>query len=112
MALCMSATLVACGGGNKTPSGGNSGGPSSAETGINVLLVTGTATRNGAIKWIQDAAARFTELKKDESYESGKKGVDITTASVRMVTISISMKQKRICTLIPRLTSLCSSTKS
>ena len=44
---------------------------------FNVLLFTGTATRNGAIKWIQDAAERFTELKKDESYESGKKGVEI-----------------------------------
>ena len=75
MALCMSASLVACGEGNVGPS--NGGGNSSAATSINVLLFTGTATRNGAIKWIQDAAERFTELKKDESYESGKKGVEI-----------------------------------
>lgn len=75
MALCMSASLAACGEGNDGPA--NGGGNSSAATNINVLLFTGTATRNGAIKWIQDAAERFTELKKDESYESGKKGVDI-----------------------------------
>ena len=75
MALCMSASLVACGEGNVGPA--NGGGNSSAATSINVLLFTGTATRNGAIKWIQDAAERFTELKKDESYESGKKGVEI-----------------------------------
>ena len=79
MALCMSAPLVACGERNVGPGngGGNGGGNSSAATSINVLLFTGTATRNGAIKWIQDAAERFTELKKDESYESGKKGVEI-----------------------------------
>ena len=80
MALCMSASLIACrggGGGDGTSTGGNSGS-SSAETSINVLLFTGTATRNGAIKWIQDAAARFEELKKGESYESGKKGVNVT----------------------------------
>ena len=75
MALCMSASLAACGEGNVGPAHG--GGNSSAATNINVLLFTGTATRNGAIKWIQDAAERFTELKKDESYESGKKGVAI-----------------------------------
>ena len=75
MALCMSASLAACGEGNVGPA--NGGGNSSAATNINVLLFTGTATRNGAIKWIQDAAERFTELKKDEIYESGKKGVVI-----------------------------------
>ena len=85
MALCMSSTLIACGGGNKTSTGGNGGGSSSAETGINVLVFTGTATRNGAIKWIQDSAARFTELKKDESYESGKKGVNITIQDNKLI---------------------------
>lgn len=87
MALCMTAALSSCGGSgnNGGNNGGNSGGPSSAETGINVLLFTGTATRNGAIKWIQDAAARFTELKKDESYESGKKGVDITIQDNKLI---------------------------
>ena len=85
MALCMSATFIACGGGGNTSTGGNSGESSSAETGINVLVFTGTATRNGAIKWIQDAAARFTELKKDESYESGKKGVDITIQDNKLI---------------------------
>lgn len=85
MALCMSATFIACGGGGNTSTGGNSGESSSAETGINVLVFTGTATRNGAIKWIQDAAARFTELKKDESYESGKKGVNITIQDNKLI---------------------------
>ena len=84
MALCMSATLIACGG-DGTSTGGNSGGSSSAETSINVLLFTGTATRNGAIKWIQDAAARFEELKKDESYESGKKGVNVTIQDNKLI---------------------------
>ena len=83
MALCMSAPLVACGEGNVGP--GNGGGNSSAATSINVLLFTGTATRNGAIKWIQDAAERFTELKKDESYESGKKGVDIGIQDSKLI---------------------------
>ena len=93
MALCMSAALISCGGGggNSTggnsgeSSGGNSGGGSSAATNINVLLFTGTATRNGAIKWIQDAAERFTELKKDESYESGKKGVNVTIQDNKLI---------------------------
>ena len=86
MALCMSAALISCGGGGTSTGGsdgdstggGSTGGDSAAATTINVLLFTGTATRNGAIKWIQDAKERFTELKKDESYESGKKGVYIT----------------------------------
>lgn len=86
MALCMSAALISCGGGGTSTSGsggdsngGNSGGgESSAATNINVLIFTGTATRNGANKWIFDAAERFTELKKEETYESGKKGVNIT----------------------------------
>ena len=83
MALCMSAALISCSGGGNN--GGNGGGSSSAETSINVLLFTGTATRNGAIKWIQDAAARFEELKKDESYESGKKGVNITIQDNKLI---------------------------
>ena len=86
MALCMSAALISCGGGGTSTSGnggdsngGNSGGgESSAATNINVLIFTGTTTRNGANKWIFDAAERFTELKKEETYESGKKGVNIT----------------------------------
>ena len=86
MALCMTAALSSCGGsGNNGGNGGNGG--DTAATNINVLIFTGTATRNGAIKWIQDAAARFTELKKDESYESGKKGVNITTDTHIQVTI-------------------------
>ena len=60
MALCMSFGLAACGGGGSGTSGGTSGGgDTSASTSINVLVFTGTATRNGAIKWIQSAAERF-----------------------------------------------------
>lgn len=121
MALCMTAALSSCGGSGNNGGNNDGNGGDTAATNINVLIFTGTATRNGAIKWIQDAAARFTELKKDESYESGKNGVNITiqdnklsltTASARTVTIFISMKLKLICTLTLRLTSLCSSTKS
>lgn len=81
MALCMTAALSSCGGSGNN--GGNGG--DTAATNINVLIFTGTATRNGAIKWIQDAAARFTELKKDESYESGKKGVNITIQDNKLI---------------------------
>ena len=92
MALFMSFTVAACsggGGGGNTGGGGggNTGGGASptAATGINVLLFTGTATRNGAIKWIQNAAERFTELKKDEVYESGKKGVSISVSDNKQI---------------------------
>lgn len=86
MALCMSFGLAACGGGgNGGTSGGTSGGDTSASTSINVLVFTGTATRNGAIKWIQSAAERFTELKKNEVYESGKKGVNISISDNKLI---------------------------
>ncbi len=93
MALCMSAALISCGGGgdsaggnsNESKGGASAGGEPSAATSINVLIFTGTATRNGANKWILDAAARFTELKKDESYESGKKGVNITVQDNKLI---------------------------
>ena len=86
MALCMSFGLAACGGGGSGTSGGTSGGgDTSASTSINVLVFTGTATRNGAIKWIQDAAERFTELKKNEVYESGKKGVNISISDNKLI---------------------------
>lgn len=85
MALCMSAALISCGGGGGTGNSGNpnsdstpSGGGDSSATSIKVLIFTGTATRNGAIRWATDAAKRFSELKKDETYETGKKGVKIT----------------------------------
>ena len=86
MALCMSFGLAACGGGGSGTSGGTSGGgDTSASTSINVLVFTGTATRNGAIKWIQSAAERFTELKKNEVYESGKKGVNISISDNKLI---------------------------
>ena len=94
MALCMSAALISCGGGGGGTSNGGSestgnstsgGGNTSASTNINVLLFTGTATRNGAIKWIQDAAERFTALKTNEEYESGKKGVNIVIQDNKLI---------------------------
>ena len=86
MALCMSFGLAACGGGGTGgTSGGTSGGDTSASTSINVLVFTGTATRNGAIKWIQSAAERFTDLKKNEVYESGKKGVNISISDNKSI---------------------------
>lgn len=92
MALCMSAALISCGGGGGggTSNSGNpssdstpSGGGDSSATGIKVLIFTGTATRNGAIRWATDAAKRFSELKKDETYEAGKKGVKITVQDIK-----------------------------
>lgn len=94
MALSMSAALISCGGGGGGTSNGGSestgnstsgGGNTSASTNINVLLFTGTATRNGAIKWIQDAAERFTALKSNEEYESGKKGVNIVIQDNKLI---------------------------
>ena len=85
MALCMSAALSSCGGSGNNGGNNDGNGGDTAATNINVLIFTGTATRNGAIKWIQDAAARFTELKKDESYESGKNGVNITIQDNKLI---------------------------
>ena len=85
MALCMTAALSSCGGSGNNGGNNDGNGGDTAATNINVLIFTGTATRNGAIKWIQDAAARFTELKKDESYESGKNGVNITIQDNKLI---------------------------
>ena len=40
-------------------------------------IYVGTLNQGFGKAWLEEAAARFTELKKDESYESGKKGVQI-----------------------------------
>lgn len=52
MALCMSAALSSCGGSGNNGGNNDGNGGDTAATNINVLIFTGTATRNGAIKWI------------------------------------------------------------
>ncbi len=71
------------GGGNG--GGGNGGGSGIAATEISLLLFEGTGTRNGAIKWAQNAAKRFAESKKDEVYETGKKGVTVRVAANKLI---------------------------
>ena len=81
MALCMSAAMISCGNNGTN----NNGGGGTATTEISFLHFDGTATRNGAIKWIEDAAQRFTDLKKDEVYESGKKGVKVRVSASKLI---------------------------
>ena len=82
MALCMSAAMISCG---NNGTNNNNGGGGTATTEISFLHFDGTATRNGAIKWIEDAAQRFTDLKKDEVYESGKKGVKVRVSASKLI---------------------------
>ena len=69
MAGLMAASMVACGwGGDRFDDG--------AQTEINFLHYQGTA----GIEWLEEAAARFSTLKKDEVYEEGKQGVIVNVA--------------------------------
>lgn len=47
-------------------------------------IYVGTLNQGFGKAWLEEAAARFTELKKDESYESGKKGVQIFVDSLNI----------------------------
>ena len=84
MALCVSAAAISCG--NKSNNGGigdNPGGTKKTE--ISFLHFDGTATRNGAIKWLEDAAQRFAKEKENEEYESGKKGVKVRVSTSKLI---------------------------
>ena len=84
MALCISAAAISCG--NKSNNGGigdNPGGTKKTE--ISFLHFDGTATRNGAIKWLEDAAQRFAKEKENEEYESGKKGVKVRVSTGKLI---------------------------
>ena len=84
MALCVSAAAISCG--NKSNNGGigdNPGGTKKTE--ISFLHFDGTATRNGAIKWLEDAAQRFAKEKENEEYESGKKGVKVRVSTGKLI---------------------------
>ena len=54
-------------------------------TEISFLHFDGTATRNGAIKWLEDAAQRFAKEKENEEYESGKKGVKVRVSTSKLI---------------------------
>ena len=77
MALCVSAATISCG--NK----GNGGDSSITE--ISFVHFDGTGTRNGADQWLLTAAQRFAELKKDETYENGKKGVKVRLTTTKQI---------------------------
>ena len=74
MALCVSAAAISCG--NKSNNGGigdNPGGTKKTE--ISFLHFDGTATRNGAIKWLEAAAQRFAKKKKTKSTRAAKRAL-------------------------------------
>ena len=79
MALCVSAATISCG--NK----GNGNGGDSSITEISFVHFDGTGTRNGADQWLLNAAQRFAELKKDETYENGKKGVKVRLTVTKQI---------------------------
>lgn len=75
---------------NKPGNGGNGGGGGGGTSGvaateISVLLFEGTGTRNNAISWIRNAAKRFSDTKKDEIYETGKKGVTVRVSQNKKI---------------------------
>lgn len=76
MAGLMAASMAACGGGSRFEDG--------AMTELNFLHYQGTA----GIEWLEEAAARFSELKKDEVYEDGKQGVIINVAQKQTIPYS------------------------
>ena len=80
MALAMSTSLVGCGGrGNSGNGSGNSG--SAKTTTIEFCNFLGCS----GDEWIKQAAARFSALKKDESYEEGKTGVEVKVTQIKAV---------------------------
>lgn len=84
MALCISAAAISCG--NKSNNGGKGDNPGGTKkTEISFLHFDGTATRNGAIKWLEDAAQRFAKEKENEEYESGKKGVKVRVSASKLI---------------------------
>lgn len=83
LALGLAAALtvgmtVGCGNGDigkeSNNGGGNSGGGSSITTQISIRQFGGTVA---STDWLKNAVGRFTKLKENEEYESGKKGVKV-----------------------------------
>lgn len=77
--------LTGCGNGDigQSGSGGSGNGSSGGTAATKVTEITfrqwgGTASNSD---WLKNAIKRFTDLKAEESYEEGKKGVKITTAT-------------------------------
>ena len=68
--------FAACGG-----DGGNGGGGSKVITEIEFANYQGCA----GDEWLKEAAQRFSALKAEESYESGKKGVRINISNVKAI---------------------------
>ena len=77
LAAAMSASIVGCGG-----SGGRGGSTGNKKlTTIEFCNFLGCSGDS----WIKQAAARFSELKKDESYEDGKTGVEIKVTQEKQI---------------------------
>lgn len=76
MAAAMSVSIVGCGGGGRGGSTGNT--KMTTIEFCNFLGCSGDA-------WVKQAAARFSELKKDESYEDGKTGVEINVTQEKAI---------------------------
>ncbi|MBR2375672.1 MAG: hypothetical protein IKA88_05235, partial [Clostridia bacterium] len=83
LALGMTTSMVACGGYDEETESGAEGGNSNIENVYNVPGKDKTELKmvnfHGGVGsvWIDEAAERFAELKKDESYATGKKGIYI-----------------------------------
>lgn len=77
LAATMSAGIVGCGGGGR----GSSGSGNKKVTTIEFCNFLGCS---GDI-WIKDAAARFSALKEEESYEEGKKGVVVNVTQDKQI---------------------------
>lgn len=78
--LLSASCLTACGGGGGG-GGNNPGGGSKAVTEIQFLNYQGCSGN----EWVEAAAKRFAELKANESYETGKKGVRISVSETKAI---------------------------
>ena len=87
LALTTLFTAAACGGG--TTGGGAGGGADATTTVINIANFGGGIGR----KWLDNSAARFSELVKDVEYTPGKKGVSFEVTSTTGVKIKNAAEQ-------------------
>lgn len=78
IAAAMSASIVGCGGSGGRGTGGGGNKKVTTIEFCNFLGCSGDT-------WIKDAAARFSELKKEESYEEGKTGVVVNVTQQKQI---------------------------
>lgn len=77
LAATMSASIVGCGGAGRGSSGGGNNKITTIEF-CNFLGCSGDT-------WVKDAAARFSALKAEESYEEGKTGVVVNVTQEKQI---------------------------